>query len=245
MRIDWTTLALETVNAAILIWLLARFLFRPVRALLTNRAAQVAETLAAADAARAAAAQDREEAAAALAGIGTVRAARLAEIEREATTQREAALAAAQREAAALITAAEAEALARQKQAAAAHESAAKALALDIAARLLARLPEPAPVRGFIEGLVAAVAALPPADRRALAGENEVQIHLAAPWSADDEALCRAQLAAMLPTVPAFAVTVRPDLLAGLELHSAHAIIRNSLRGDLDQIAAALSAVAP
>jgi F-type H+-transporting ATPase subunit b len=30
MRIDWWTLALQTANVLILIWLLGRFLFRPV-----------------------------------------------------------------------------------------------------------------------------------------------------------------------------------------------------------------------
>jgi hypothetical protein len=29
MKIDWWTLALQAVNAAVLIWLLAHFLFRP------------------------------------------------------------------------------------------------------------------------------------------------------------------------------------------------------------------------
>lgn len=30
MRIDWSTLALQTINVVVLVWLLSRFLFRPV-----------------------------------------------------------------------------------------------------------------------------------------------------------------------------------------------------------------------
>ncbi len=37
MRIDWSTLALQTINALVLIWLLARFLFRPVAGIIAER----------------------------------------------------------------------------------------------------------------------------------------------------------------------------------------------------------------
>ena len=37
MRIDWSTLALQTVNVLVLVWLLARFLFRPVMAIIAER----------------------------------------------------------------------------------------------------------------------------------------------------------------------------------------------------------------
>jgi F-type H+-transporting ATPase subunit b len=37
MRIDWWTLALQTANVLILIWLLGRFLFRPVADIVARR----------------------------------------------------------------------------------------------------------------------------------------------------------------------------------------------------------------
>ena len=37
MKIDWWTLALQAVNAAVLIWLLAHFLFRPVADIIAAR----------------------------------------------------------------------------------------------------------------------------------------------------------------------------------------------------------------
>ena len=37
MQIDWWTLGLQTVNALVLIWLLSRFLFRPIASILAER----------------------------------------------------------------------------------------------------------------------------------------------------------------------------------------------------------------
>lgn len=37
MHIDWSTLALQTVNVLVLVWLLARYLFRPVMAIIAER----------------------------------------------------------------------------------------------------------------------------------------------------------------------------------------------------------------
>ena len=43
MRIDWWTLALQTVNVLILIWILSRFLFRPIMAIIEERRAAAAQ----------------------------------------------------------------------------------------------------------------------------------------------------------------------------------------------------------
>ncbi len=37
MSIDWWTLGLQTINALVLIWILSRFLFRPVSAIIAER----------------------------------------------------------------------------------------------------------------------------------------------------------------------------------------------------------------
>ena len=46
MRIDWTTLALQTINVLVLVWLLARFLFRPVMTIIAERRAAAEKLLA-------------------------------------------------------------------------------------------------------------------------------------------------------------------------------------------------------
>lgn len=52
MDFDWTTFVLEVVNFLILVWLLKRFLYRPVLDVVARRQAAIAKTLADAEAAR-------------------------------------------------------------------------------------------------------------------------------------------------------------------------------------------------
>ena len=46
MQIDWTTFALEIINFLVLVWILKRFLYRPVLDTLARRRAGVEHTLA-------------------------------------------------------------------------------------------------------------------------------------------------------------------------------------------------------
>ena len=62
MHIDWWTLGLQTVNAVVLIWLLAHFLFRPVADAIAGRQKAAGQLLADAKAAKAAAEGERDEA---------------------------------------------------------------------------------------------------------------------------------------------------------------------------------------
>jgi len=52
MRFDWSTLVLQTVNVLVLLWLLRRFLFRPVTDIITARKNAAEQMLAQAAAAR-------------------------------------------------------------------------------------------------------------------------------------------------------------------------------------------------
>ena len=53
MHFDWSTLVLQTVNVLVLLWLLRRFLFRPVVAIIAARKDAADKLLADAEAARA------------------------------------------------------------------------------------------------------------------------------------------------------------------------------------------------
>jgi hypothetical protein len=61
MHFDWSTLALQTVNFAVLVWLLHRFLYRPVLRMVDARRAEIEKQY---DSARATEAQARERLAA-------------------------------------------------------------------------------------------------------------------------------------------------------------------------------------
>ena len=84
MHIDWWTLALQTVNVLVLIWILARFFFRPVVDIVAKRQEEANKLLADAAAARQEAADDRADADKARAEIGAERDRLIAEARKSA-----------------------------------------------------------------------------------------------------------------------------------------------------------------
>ena len=52
MELDWTTFVLEVLNFLVLVWLLKRFLYRPVLAVIEARRAETANKLDGAEAVR-------------------------------------------------------------------------------------------------------------------------------------------------------------------------------------------------
>ena len=109
MQIDWWTLGLQAVNALVLIWLLAHFLFRPVVSAIAVRQKAAGQLLADAQAAKAAAENERDKAAAATARLAEHRSEALKVAEAEAATAKSALLVTAQAEVDKLRAAAKAE----------------------------------------------------------------------------------------------------------------------------------------
>ena len=70
MHFDWWTLALQTVNVLVLIWLLGRFFFRPVMNIVAKRQAEANKLLSDAASARHEAAAVRSDAETARAEVG-------------------------------------------------------------------------------------------------------------------------------------------------------------------------------
>lgn len=59
MSLDWWTLGLQTINVVVLVWLLSRFLFKPVARIIAERQQAAEHLLAEADQARQAADETR------------------------------------------------------------------------------------------------------------------------------------------------------------------------------------------
>jgi len=243
MHIDVWTLGLQAINVLVLVWLLARFLFRPVAAMVAQRRQVTEALLADAEAARA-------EAQAAAAEITHQREGLAAEVDGlRATAQQDAAadratqMAQARAEAERVRADAEA-ALARERsQLQVALEARACTLAVDIARRLLDRLPSGAITTALAGMLADDLAALPQAERALLAAAPErLEVVTAAALDAQDQAAVMAVLTRALGTPPAPAFRVDPALLAGIELRGSHTRISNSWRSDLDRIAGELAA---
>ncbi len=232
MSIDWWTLVLQALNVLILIWLLARFFWRPVASMIEQRRAaaqslldEAATKRAAADAALAEITQTR-------AGFAQERDAILAAARTDASAARAALLADAGKEAETLKHATQ-EAMEAARQAAAqSWRDRASRLAVDIAARLAARLQGEAVQAAFLEFLLQEIRALPGAARQATALEviSATEITPAAQTS------IVAQITAALGSSPQLSFHTEPALIAGLELRGPHLSIKNSWRADLDRI---------
>jgi len=103
MLIDWFTVAAQAVNFIILVWLLQRFLYKPILTAIDAREHKIAAALAAADARQSEAATARDEMACKLKAFDDERAACLAQAVVEVQRQRERMVDAARGEAANLV----------------------------------------------------------------------------------------------------------------------------------------------
>jgi F-type H+-transporting ATPase subunit b len=231
MRIDWWTLALQTFNVVILVWILSPFLFRPVAAIIEGRRAAAVKLFADAEAAKKQANAAREASEPEATRLASARDESLRAAAAEAERER----AAARAEVAQLRAAAEAEIRsARQADASAASDRAAR-LAVDIAGKLLKRLPDAARVDGFIDGLAQALASLPAASRDGFGAGGTARLTAARSLDEKEMDSCREAFAKALGRPVNFSLSVDSDLVAGLELETPHAV-RNSFRGDLSRI---------
>ncbi len=241
MRIDWWTLGLQTFNVLVLVWILSRFLFRPVAAIIEERRAAAAKLLADAEAAKHEANAAREAAKAEAAKLASTRDEALRQAAAVAEAQRAARLAAARTEVDQLRAAAEAEIQReRQTEAVAASNRAAR-LAVEIAGKLLSRLPDSARVDGFVGGLADGLASLPAASRDRFGAGEDARLKVARPLSEAESKSCRDAFAKALGRPLNFVIAIDPDLVAGLELETPHAVVRNSFRADLSHIVEVLT----
>ncbi|MCB1906468.1 MAG: F0F1 ATP synthase subunit delta [Rhodocyclaceae bacterium] len=162
MELNWTTFVLQVVNFLVLVWLLKRFLYRPVMAVIARRQAAIDQSVADARAAEQRAGELRADYEARLAATDAAHAARLAELAEEIAAERRDRLArldaemraeGAKRAALAAREAAESE----RRAAAAAHRQ-----AVAFVARLLARLGDAHLDGRLLELLIEDLPALPP-----------------------------------------------------------------------------------
>ena len=236
MHIDWWTLALQAVNFLILLWLLHRFLYRPVSAMVKKRQDEARKLLDQAEKARQAAQSERAEIEKTREGLSAERDTMLAAARAQAQEERKAHLARAQDEAAKIRKEAEAElarATANRSQADAAN---AEDLAVAIARRLLARLPQTLATRLFIDSLCETIRKLPDQNKTVLGSADRIEVVSAAALTEEEKEQIRSALAALLPSVPLLSFDTDPAVIAGLELKTSELVLRNSWREDLNRI---------
>jgi F-type H+-transporting ATPase subunit b len=239
MSIDWWTLGIETVNVAVLVWLLGRFFWRPVSAMIAERRAEATRLLEEAEARKKEAAAALDDIRKTRDGFAAEREAVLAQARADAGKERGALIETARADAAALQ--AEARAATEAERAAAEAEWTARSarLAVEIARKLMARL-DGAHVQGaFTDWLVAAIGKLPDDTRKAaVSGGATLEALSAAPVDARMQGEIAMRISQALGASPAITFGTDPSLIAGLELRGPHLAIANSWKADLDRILA-------
>ena len=240
MRIDWWTLALQTVNVLILIWILGRYFFRPIMDIVAKRQQDANNLLKDAARNRSETFNARGAADRALANIAGQREELIAAAHAEAQAEKQNLLAQTSQEIAKLR--AEAKIAIAHDQAAAEAQIVARAgdLSVEIARRLLARFPHRSLLDAFLEGTCAEVCSLPAEARDSFAGAAktglQIEIVTAAPLSADEKQKVRAALNSAFGEELPVVFRSEPAIIAGIEIHGPTTIIRNSWAADLDRI---------
>jgi F-type H+-transporting ATPase subunit b len=236
MSIDWWTLGLQAINALVLVWILARYLFRPVSAIIAERkdAAQAelrraAKAMEKAEAAKSAADAERAAFARELSDLQEKARYEAEEIKRQMRLSAEQEAAQIRQDAAKAVD---------QMQKDARHQMGEEAatLAVQIARKLLTRLPQEAQVSEFSTGLAEALAALPDATRSRIGAKGPVAVRAPRALTQEETAKLRGDISGALGRDVQVAITVDPSLIAGFELDAQTATVRNHLAADLMQI---------
>ncbi|MDE2050784.1 MAG: F0F1 ATP synthase subunit delta [Gammaproteobacteria bacterium] len=234
MRLDWTTFALQLINFTILVWLLQRFLYRPVLRVIDARRQAADTRYSEAQRTAESAKRQLEELQAQRAAVGAERAAALAEAREQARQLAETRRAEAEQDAKALLEEAR-QTLARERETLLAE---ARSTALDIAAgmagRVLAEIPESLRIAGWLERIDEHVRSLPAAEKAELAGELAAgaPLRVMSAWSLppEIEQRWRAQLRETFGTDAAIDFETDAALIGGAELRFPHATLSFSVK---------------
>jgi F-type H+-transporting ATPase subunit b len=234
-------LGIQTVNAIVVVWLLQRFFWRPVAAIIAQRRLASLQSIADAKA-------KTDKADAALKDIATTRAgftaehdAILAAAHKQAASMQNAAQAQATSDAAKLAATAKAGIVAESQKAAQGWQDQSALLAVDIAGRLAGRLQGTAVQSAFLDWLATAIAALPAGVRQTVAaGGAPLQAVTATPLDAGAETQARDAIFKAFGGQPPITFSTDPAVINGIELHGQHFVINNSWRADLARIRAGL-----
>jgi F-type H+-transporting ATPase subunit b len=238
MGLDWSTFLLEVVNFLILVWILKRFLYAPVRAAIDRRRKRVEAVLTEAEARRAEAERMRSEYEARKQDwerertaarneleqeIAAERARRIQEIEQEVARRRE-----------------QAESLDQRRREEAAHRTQEEALELaaEFGAKLLSRVADQHLENRLVEMVLEDLASLGDEHRQTLKSAmreaaSGVRIRSAYPLGDSQRAALEAALGRAAGTDVSCDFEEDADLLAGLRIEAGPLVMRATLHDEL------------
>lgn len=235
MHLDWSTFALQLVNFAILVWLLQRFLYRPILRVIDARRAAIDRDHAEAERATRAAQQQLTALEGQRGGIVAERAAALERAQEEARQIVAVRRAQAEHDADQLLEEARKTTAREREQLLEEARRSAVDLAAEMARRVLAEVPESLRALGWLERIDGHLRALSATDRTELAGElaGGAALRVVTAWPLPTEAAedWRGRLRQWLGSEVAIAFETEPQLIGGAELRFPHATLSFNVRG--------------
>lgn len=237
MHLDGWTLALQALNFLVLLFLLHRFLWKPVTAMIARRRKELEDAAAEVKAKEAAADESRRAFEAKSEVAERERAGALAEAAAQIAAQREEAVGKARLEAEAELAAAR-EKLGEERRVAAGELTGdAVDLGVAIARKLLGSVRSPAVAAAFVDRICEHLDGLPAEELASLVGELAASptVRVAAAPALDPaaQALLSEKLASRLGTPVRLELVTDDALIAGAELRFAHARIGDSFQHGL------------
>ena len=237
MRLEWSTIALQTINFVVLVWLLKRFLYKPVLRMIDARKADLKRQY---DEAKTAEQQAKAGLAAVEAERTNIAAERDAALKAAAAQGEEAAKtrrAQAEREAAALFAGMRNKLAIERDRALGEARKLAIDLGTDIARRLLTEMPVVCGAEAWLQRIERYLAALPQVELAALVrqfeGGGALSVVTASPLAPEAIETWRGRLQRSLGDRTAIAFEVNPDLIAGAELRFPSAVLQFSWQSAL------------
>ena len=237
MHLDWWTIALQTINFAVLVFLLHRFLYTPVLRLVDARKAEVQRQYDDAKAAEEKAKAHLAAVQAERAGISAEREALLKSAAVAAEKAAEARRELAERDAQALTDGTRKTLATEREQALDEARRAALDLGSEFARRLLAEVPAQYRAEAWMERIEKSLAELAKSELDELSGQLKdggiLTVATASPLSSTTADALRGRLHHLLGSGIAINFEVNPELIGGAELHFPAAVLRCSWQSAL------------
>jgi F-type H+-transporting ATPase subunit b len=245
MQISWWTFALQVVNFLVLVWLLQRFLYRPVRDILEKRKRLSTEALAAAEEAKKEADAARQRYEEARAELATERQETLDAAHRASEAERTKRLDEARKEAQTIIETAHVSVAEERAKTLASLEADVADLAVKLSGKLLDKIGGSIASDVFLERTEAALKDLPQSERRRLerdlsADGARVTVVTAAPLKAKEQKEWQSRLEGSLRRPLKMAFDVDPKLIAGAAIHFPHVVVSFDWADQLNEAKQAL-----
>ena len=240
MQFDWVTFALQAINFLVLVWLLRRFLYRPVREVITKRQELAEQATLEAAKQKSDAEAEQQRYVEARDALSDERQQMLKTMHREWDEERRKLLVEAKDEAEAIVAAAR-EAVAKERQTAVEDiRDQMAGLAVDIASNLLRTVGSDASSEVYLEQIERRLRDLPAEElerlRKDLAAEGAaLTVVTATPLEDEERAAWTERLGTCLGQDGRTDFTSDPEILGGAELRFPHAALKFTWADQLRQ----------